>query len=166
MKNLSQLNCTTALYSSYRIEIILFWYYVNITWKLIIFGINNGNFLFKTLGIVRKMEKITNVMEYEPLAKEKLPKMVYEYYASGAENEWTLQENRNAFSRILWVICTLCYSNPGMVSVRLKIHSHKTWKHSLQHKNFKGSYCSFLLHCGSKLDSPYQIDSSLEFLLM
>lgn len=56
----------------------------------------------KTLGIVRKMEKITNVMEYEPLAKEKLPKMVYEYYASGAENEWTLQENRNAFSRILF----------------------------------------------------------------
>ncbi|XP_027087805.1 glycolate oxidase isoform X2 [Coffea arabica] len=48
------------------------------------------------------MEKITNVMEYEPLAKEKLPKMVYEYYASGAENEWTLQENRNAFSRILF----------------------------------------------------------------
>lgn len=56
----------------------------------------------KTVGVVRKMEKITNVMEYEPLAKEKLPKMVYEYYASGAEDEWTLHENRNAFSRILF----------------------------------------------------------------
>ncbi|XP_071708878.1 glycolate oxidase 1-like [Rutidosis leptorrhynchoides] len=46
--------------------------------------------------------EITNVMEYERLAKEKLPKMIYDYYASGAEDEWTLQENRNAFSRILF----------------------------------------------------------------
>ncbi|KAG7542381.1 FMN-dependent dehydrogenase [Arabidopsis thaliana x Arabidopsis arenosa] len=46
--------------------------------------------------------EITNVMEYEKIAKEKLPKMVYDYYASGAEDQWTLQENRNAFSRILF----------------------------------------------------------------
>lgn len=44
---------------------------------------------------------ITNVSEYEKLAKEMLPKMVYDYFASGAEDQWTLQENRNAFSRIL-----------------------------------------------------------------
>lgn len=44
---------------------------------------------------------ITNVSEYEKLAKERLPKMVYDYFASGAEDQWTLQENRNAFSRIL-----------------------------------------------------------------
>lgn len=50
------------------------------------------------------MESITNVMEYETIAKEKLPKMIYDYYASGAEDQWTLQENRNAFSRILWVL--------------------------------------------------------------
>ncbi|KAG2305637.1 hypothetical protein Bca52824_025385 [Brassica carinata] len=48
-----------------------------------------------------KME-ITNVTEYEAIAKEKLPKMVYDYYASGAEDQWTLQENRNAFARILF----------------------------------------------------------------
>ncbi|XP_056695041.1 glycolate oxidase-like [Spinacia oleracea] len=29
-------------------------------------------------------------------------KMVYDYYASGAEDQWTLAENRNAFSRILY----------------------------------------------------------------
>ncbi|KAF5948715.1 hypothetical protein HYC85_014672 [Camellia sinensis] len=46
--------------------------------------------------------EITNVMEYEPIAKQKLPKMVFDYYASGAEDQWTLQENRNAFSRILF----------------------------------------------------------------
>uniref|UniRef100_A0A0R0IJK4 FMN hydroxy acid dehydrogenase domain-containing protein n=1 Tax=Glycine max TaxID=3847 RepID=A0A0R0IJK4_SOYBN len=45
---------------------------------------------------------ITNVTEYEAIAKEKLPKMVYDYYASGAEDQWTLKENRNAFSRILF----------------------------------------------------------------
>ncbi|KAM3370325.1 hypothetical protein ACQJBY_017930 [Aegilops geniculata] len=48
------------------------------------------------------MEMITNVSEYERLAKEKLPKMVYDYYASGAEDQWTLNENREAFSRILF----------------------------------------------------------------
>ncbi|KAG5398637.1 hypothetical protein IGI04_020451 [Brassica rapa subsp. trilocularis] len=46
--------------------------------------------------------EITNVNEYEAIAKEKLPKMVYDYYASGAEDQWTLQENRNAFARILF----------------------------------------------------------------
>nr|GMD33322.1 peroxisomal (S)-2-hydroxy-acid oxidase [Ipomoea batatas] len=48
------------------------------------------------------MEEITNVMEYEAIAKKKLPKMVFDYYASGAEDQWTLAENRNAFSRILF----------------------------------------------------------------
>ncbi|KAM0855882.1 hypothetical protein ACQ4PT_049499 [Festuca glaucescens] len=48
------------------------------------------------------MELITNVSEYEKLAREKLPKMVYDYYASGAEDQWTLRENREAFSRILF----------------------------------------------------------------
>ncbi|KAJ0249302.1 (S)-2-hydroxy-acid oxidase GLO1 [Hirschfeldia incana] len=46
--------------------------------------------------------EITNVTEYEAIAKEKLPKMVYDYYASGAEDQWTLKENRNAFARILF----------------------------------------------------------------
>ncbi|XP_042519336.1 (S)-2-hydroxy-acid oxidase GLO1-like [Macadamia integrifolia] len=45
--------------------------------------------------------EITNVSEYEAIAKVKLPKMVYDYYSSGAEDQWTLRENRNAFSRIL-----------------------------------------------------------------
>ncbi|KNA07893.1 hypothetical protein SOVF_167430 [Spinacia oleracea] len=48
------------------------------------------------------MTEITNVSEYEKLAKERLPKMIYDYYASGAEDQWTLKENKNAFSRILF----------------------------------------------------------------
>ncbi|MED6192620.1 Lactoylglutathione lyase [Stylosanthes scabra] len=46
--------------------------------------------------------EITNVTEFEEIAKEKLPKMIYDYYASGAEDQWSLKENRNAFSRILF----------------------------------------------------------------
>lgn len=38
--------------------------------------------------------------EYEALAKEKLPKMIFDYYASGAEDQYTLRDNRNAFQRI------------------------------------------------------------------
>ncbi|OIW19112.1 hypothetical protein TanjilG_08912 [Lupinus angustifolius] len=48
------------------------------------------------------MMEITNVNEYEAIAKEKLPKMIYDYYASGAEDQWSLKENRNAFARILF----------------------------------------------------------------
>lgn len=47
-----------------------------------------------------KME-ITNVTEYQEIARQKLPKMVYDYYASGAEDQWTLRENEVAFTRIL-----------------------------------------------------------------
>ncbi|KAI5404090.1 hypothetical protein KIW84_051289 [Lathyrus oleraceus] len=51
---------------------------------------------------IKKMMKITNVSEYKEITKEKLPKMIYDYFASGAEDQWTLKENRNAFSRIMF----------------------------------------------------------------
>ncbi|TVU39432.1 hypothetical protein EJB05_12851 [Eragrostis curvula] len=43
------------------------------------------------------MGEVTNIMEYQVIAKMK---MAYDY-ASGAEDEWTLKENREAFFRIL-----------------------------------------------------------------
>ncbi|KAJ7547239.1 hypothetical protein O6H91_08G076200 [Diphasiastrum complanatum] len=43
---------------------------------------------------------IVNVNEYEILAKQRLPKMVYDYYASGAEDEWSLKENRRGYESI------------------------------------------------------------------
>ena len=46
--------------------------------------------------------KILTVDEYEPLARERLPVDVFDYYAGGAGDEWTLAENRRAFER--WVI--------------------------------------------------------------
>ncbi|BBH01114.1 Aldolase-type TIM barrel family protein [Prunus dulcis] len=57
---------------------------------------------FSLSGGKPKEMEITNVSEYEAIAKQKLPKMVYDYYASGAEDQWTLKENQHAFSRILF----------------------------------------------------------------
>jgi 4-hydroxymandelate oxidase len=42
------------------------------------------------------------VDDYEPVAKEKLPPDVYDYYAGGAGDERTLEENHRAFGR--WVL--------------------------------------------------------------
>lgn len=41
-----------------------------------------------------------NLFEYESLASEQLPSMVYGYYASGANDEVTLKDNRSAYDRI------------------------------------------------------------------
>jgi 4-hydroxymandelate oxidase len=49
-------------------------------------------------------EKITvdfiNVFDYEVAAREKLPKMVYDYYASGSDDEVALTESQAAYGRI------------------------------------------------------------------
>jgi 4-hydroxymandelate oxidase len=37
--------------------------------------------------------------EYEERARQVLPPMAFDYYAGGAEDEWTIRENRAAFSR-------------------------------------------------------------------
>ena len=39
------------------------------------------------------------VDDYESAARERLPQMVFDYFAGGAGNEWTLTENRRAFDR-------------------------------------------------------------------
>ena len=40
-----------------------------------------------------------NVDEYEALARQRLPQVAYDFFAGGAEDEWTVGENRAAFSR-------------------------------------------------------------------
>jgi 4-hydroxymandelate oxidase len=40
-----------------------------------------------------------NLDDFEPLAREKLSQMTYDFYAGGAEDEVTLRENREAFRR-------------------------------------------------------------------
>ena len=43
-----------------------------------------------------------SVAEYEEVARERLPQMVFDYFAGGAGREWTLRENVTAFDR--WVL--------------------------------------------------------------
>lgn len=43
---------------------------------------------------------IINLLELEALAKDRLPQAAFDYYVSGANDEITLRENREAFSRI------------------------------------------------------------------
>jgi 4-hydroxymandelate oxidase len=49
-----------------------------------------------------ELSRFVTVDDFEPVARELLPKDVYDYYAGGAGDEWTLRENRAAFDR--WVI--------------------------------------------------------------
>lgn len=41
-----------------------------------------------------------NLFEYEELARQNLPRMAYDYYASGSDDEISLRENRAAWERI------------------------------------------------------------------
>jgi FMN-dependent dehydrogenase len=43
---------------------------------------------------------VINLDELEERARELLPQMAYDYYASGANDEFTLRENRAAYERI------------------------------------------------------------------
>jgi (S)-2-hydroxy-acid oxidase len=45
-------------------------------------------------------EEVVNVDEYEHLAKHRMPKMSFDYFANGSEDQVTLRENRAAFTRI------------------------------------------------------------------
>ena len=49
-----------------------------------------------------EQRRYLTVDDYEPAARELLPPDVYDYYAGGAGDEWTLEENRRAFER--WAI--------------------------------------------------------------
>jgi (S)-2-hydroxy-acid oxidase len=45
---------------------------------------------------------LIEVDEFEEAARERLPQMVFDYFAGGSGDEWTLAENRRAFDR--WVL--------------------------------------------------------------
>lgn len=67
---------------------------------------------------------LLNVEDYHQTAKEKLPKMAYDYYRSGADDEITLQENIAAYRRIklrpsVFVDVSRVASDPNSCSVRL-----------------------------------------------
>jgi 4-hydroxymandelate oxidase len=48
-----------------------------------------------------EQQPLVCVDDFEAAARERLPRMVFDYFAGGAGDEWTLRENRRAFDR--WV---------------------------------------------------------------
>mmetsp|Transcript_727 Transcript_727/g.2467 ORF Transcript_727/g.2467 Transcript_727/m.2467 type:complete len:119 (+) Transcript_727:628-984(+) len=50
-------------------------------------------------GLTQPATMFKSIGEAQAIAKEKLPKFVYDYYASGAETETTLRDNLKAFGR-------------------------------------------------------------------
>ncbi len=54
----------------------------------------------RLLAKCRLAMKVLNLLDLEQVAKEKLPQMAYDYFASGAWDEVTLRENRAAFERL------------------------------------------------------------------
>jgi len=46
------------------------------------------------------MSELLNLRDYEQLARERLPQMVYDYYAGGAGDEITVHENEQAWARV------------------------------------------------------------------
>ena len=74
--------------------------------------------------IPRSSRILLNVEDYHQAAKEKLPKMAYDYYRSGADDELTLQENVAAYRRIklrprVFVDVSHHSTNPNSCSVSL-----------------------------------------------
>jgi 4-hydroxymandelate oxidase len=57
--------------------------------------------------------------ELEALARARLPRMVYDYYAGGSGDEWTMGENRRAFSR--WVLRPRVLMDVGSVDLRTTV---------------------------------------------
>lgn len=47
------------------------------------------------------IDDLVNVMEFEPVAKSKLPRTNYDFIAGGVDDEWTLRRNREAFQWIM-----------------------------------------------------------------
>ncbi|EGC37948.1 hypothetical protein DICPUDRAFT_97074 [Dictyostelium purpureum] len=66
------------------------------------------------------MDAFVTVAEMKEEARKKLPKMVYDYYASGSNDQSTLAENENAFTRIKLVPRSLV--NVSKVSTKTKIY--------------------------------------------
>ena len=55
-------------------------------------------------GDAAMAQEVVNVDEYEALAQHRMPKMSFDYFARGSEDQVTLRENRAAFARIWYAL--------------------------------------------------------------
>nr|GMC53881.1 peroxisomal (S)-2-hydroxy-acid oxidase GLO4-like [Ipomoea batatas] len=65
-----------------------------------------------------------NVNEFQELARQALPKMYYDFYAGGAEDEHTLKDNEKAFHRI--IIRPRVLIDVGRIDMSTAILGYKT----------------------------------------
>lgn len=65
-----------------------------------------------------------NLAEYEALAKQRLPSLAWDYYASGAMDEITLRDNREAFDRIAIRYHVLGGTGERDLSMQIMGHDH------------------------------------------
>ncbi|KAJ9691883.1 hypothetical protein PVL29_011138 [Vitis rotundifolia] len=65
----------------------------------LIFSITTAEALPLRIKVLMAAEPV-NVNEFQELARQALPKMYYDFFAGGAEDQHTLRENVEAFSRI------------------------------------------------------------------
>src|SRR5688572_21936979 len=54
----------------------------------------------RTVNLPAMMNEVLSLPDFEELARRQMPAMVYEFVASGAADEKTLQWNREAYDRI------------------------------------------------------------------
>jgi hypothetical protein len=73
-----------------------------------------------------------NVLEFEPLARQRLPREVWEYISQGAADELTLRRNREAFDaiRLRPRVLVDAVSTPGSSSSARSSTSRSCWRRS------------------------------------
>jgi 4-hydroxymandelate oxidase len=68
---------------------------------------------------VSDLGAFSSVDEFEAAARSRLPRMVFDYYAGGAGEEWTLAENTRAFGR--WVVLPRVLIDVSAVDLRTTV---------------------------------------------
>src|SRR5262245_47269128 len=69
---------------------------------------------------VAALPSLLTVDDYEAAARQQLSKMAYDYYRSGADEEFTLRRNRDAFSRYeIWYRTLVDVATPRLATTVL-----------------------------------------------
>jgi 4-hydroxymandelate oxidase len=66
---------------------------------------------------------LIRVEDFEEEARQRLPQMVFDYFAGGAGDEWTLEENRRAFDR--WLLRPRILNDVSQVDLRTEVLGHE-----------------------------------------
>ncbi|KNA06075.1 hypothetical protein SOVF_184480 [Spinacia oleracea] len=110
-----------------------------------------------------------NVNEYQELARRALPKMYYDFYAAGAEDEHTLRENVKAFSRIS--ICPRILIDVRQIDLSTSILGHHisapiliapTAYHKLAHSEGEIATAKAAAACKTIMVLSFSSNSTLE----